>query len=76
MNGSDPPRRTLYLLTIWREERDEISVWHGFIETASKQRLYFGTLADLNQLLCELGGWMDPPIPTNPEAEPGDDQLA
>jgi hypothetical protein len=62
MNGSDAPRRTSYLLSIWHEEQEEAQVWHGFIETAAQQRLDFSTLAELNRLLCELGGWMDPPL--------------
>ncbi len=69
MNGTDVPRRTLYRLSIWNEGGDEGRVWHGFVETAAEQRMYFDTLAELNQLLCELGGWMDPPISPKREVE-------
>ncbi len=68
MDGSDTSRRTIYLLAIWNEGRDEARVWHGYIETAAEQRMYFGTLAELNRLLCELGGWMEPPLSLNQES--------
>ncbi len=69
MDHSDTPRRAKYLLSIWYEGQDEASVWRGFIETAAQQRLYFSTLAELNRLLCELGGWMDPLISSKRQVE-------
>ncbi len=55
---SDTLRRTEYLLSIWHEGQNGARVWRGYIETAAQQRLHFGRLAELNRLLCELGGWM------------------
>ena len=54
--------RTPYTISIWTEhERDSLPLWRGSLETASGQQWPFATLAELNRLLCELGGWMDPP---------------
>jgi hypothetical protein len=38
-----------------------ITVWHGSLEMPSGQRFDFSTLAELERLLCELGGWVEPP---------------
>ena len=34
--------------------------WDGSLETAAAQRVDFSTLAELERLLYEHGGWMDP----------------
>ena len=61
MSGS---RKVSYVVSIWHQpHHDDVSVWRGYLETAAGQRFDFGTLTELNRLLCELGGWMDPPIP-------------
>jgi hypothetical protein len=55
-------RKVAYVISIWREAEREASVcWKGDLETAAGQHLNFNTLAELNHLLCELGGWLDPP---------------
>jgi hypothetical protein len=67
-----PParRRVSYMISIWSErQRDLPSAWRGSIETAAGQRFTFSTLAELNRLLCELGGWMDPPHATAQSAD-------
>jgi hypothetical protein len=38
-----------------------VVVWRGVLVTAAGQRLHFSTLAQLNNWLCELAGWQDPP---------------
>ena len=58
-----PTRKVSYVIFIWHEpQQNGLSVWRGCLETAAGQRFDFGTLAELNRFLCELGGWMDPPI--------------
>jgi len=60
-------RKASYVVSIWHEPQpDGLSIWCGYLETAAGQRFDFGTLTELNRLLCELGGWMDPPIPETP----------
>ena len=59
-----PPgmRRLTYTLVIWNEPRpDRRSVWRGWLQTLAGQRFAFDSLAELNRLLAELGGWMDQP---------------
>ncbi len=62
MNSVQPFRSAYYVLSIWSEHRDEHPpAWHGSLQMAGGQRFEFATLAELERLLCELGGWMDPP---------------
>ena len=62
MNSLPAPRKVSYVLSIWREADEEsVLCWKGGLETAAGQHLNFSTLAELNHLLCELGGWIDPP---------------
>ena len=72
MNSSSTPRKVSYVVSIWREaEQGSVFYWKGNLETAAGQHLDFTSLTELNHLLCELGGWMDPPtdsassIPSN-----------
>jgi len=72
MNSLPAPRRVSYVVSIWREaEQESAPSWQGDLETAAGQHLNFISLAELNHLLCELGGWIDPPadsassIPSN-----------
>ena len=59
-------RRVSYLLSLRAERNAETPPrWHGTLETAAGQRFEFSTLAELDRLLCELGGWMDPPLPAD-----------
>lgn len=61
MNSLSVPRKVSYVVSIWREaEKDSPSSWKGDLETAAGQHLNFTSLAELNHLLCELGGWIDP----------------
>jgi hypothetical protein len=41
--------------------------WRGCLETASGQRQYFHSLTDLNRLIRDCGGWIDPPMTTKRE---------
>jgi hypothetical protein len=62
MNSLPASRKVSYVLSIWREaDQDSVLCWKGDLETASGQHLHFTSLAELNHLLCELGGWIDPP---------------
>lgn len=72
MNSLSVPRKVSYIISIWREaDQESVLCWKGDLETAAGQHLNFTSLAELNHLLCELGGWMDPPadsassIPSN-----------
>jgi hypothetical protein len=72
MNALSTNRKVSYVVSIWREaERESAFCWKGYLETAAGQHLNFASLAELNHLLCELGGWIDPPadlassIPSN-----------
>jgi hypothetical protein len=57
-------RRLTYTLSIWLEPQpDKRTVWRGSMETIAGQRFVFDSLAELNRLLAELGGWMDSPEP-------------
>jgi hypothetical protein len=37
------------------------------VETVSGQQFHFRTLTELDQILYELAGWMDPPTAGTPE---------
>lgn len=55
------PRRAAFILTIWAETVPaEAAAWRGYLENANGQRHYFASLAGLNRLLIESGGWEDP----------------
>lgn len=61
MNSLSATRKVSYVVSIWREaEQASALCWKGDLETASGQHLNFTSLAELNHLLCELGGWIDP----------------
>ena len=61
MNTLPTPRKVSYVLSIWREaDQESVLYWKGSLETAAGQHLNFTSLAELNHLLCELGGWIDP----------------
>ena len=67
MNSLSSTRKVSYVVSIWREVEQESKLyWKGDLETAAGQHLGFTSLAELNHLLCELGGWIDPP--TDPAA--------
>ncbi len=60
-------RKVSYVVSIWHQPQpDGVSVWRGSLETAAGQCFDFGTLTELNHFLCELGGWLDPPISEPP----------
>lgn len=56
-----PPTRASFVIVIWPVSRNETARWRGVVEAASGERFYFHTLTDLNRIVCELGGWQDPP---------------
>ncbi len=39
--------------------------FHGTLETGTGQKFEFGTLAELNALMCEICGWVDTLPPVN-----------
>jgi hypothetical protein len=62
MNTLPTPRKVSYVLSIWREaDQESVLCWKGNLETTARQHLNCTSLAELNRLLCELGGWIDPP---------------
>jgi len=71
MNSLPSPRKVAYIVSIWKEAEESKISWKGDLETAAGQHLNFTSLAELNHLLSELGGWIDPPtnsasfIPSN-----------
>lgn len=59
------PRRAAFILTIWAETVPaDAPTWRGYLEGGDGQRRYFASLAGLNQLLIEVGGWVDLPLST------------
>ncbi|HEX9331456.1 MAG TPA: hypothetical protein VF896_06195 [Anaerolineales bacterium] len=65
MNSLPAPRKVSYVVSIWREAEQESKLhWKGDLKTTAGQHLSFTSLAELNQLLCELGGWIDPDADT------------
>jgi len=58
----DQPRRLL-TLRLWREDLGNGQMeWRGQLrDVISGETCYFRTLAELNRLLREMGGWRDPP---------------
>lgn len=63
MNSLSVPRKVSYIISIWREaDQESVLCWKGDLETAAGQHLNFTSLAELNHLLCELGGWIDPSV--------------
>jgi len=62
MNSLSSTRKVSYVISIWREAGQESKPhWQGDLETTAGQHLSFTSLAELNHLLSELGGWIDPP---------------
>ncbi len=58
INGSK--WRSSLILTIWAEaQADGSLVWRGCFQTSTGQRLYFGRLESLTELLMARG-WSDP----------------
>ncbi len=58
-----------YVISIRSEYRPSRSpVFHGTLETVAGQKFEFKTLAELNSLLCEIGGWIDGPAQINAAA--------
>jgi hypothetical protein len=62
MNGSATIHQVKYILWIQSEHQSMGSpVFRGKLETTAGQTFEFSTLAELNSLLCEMGGWIDTP---------------
>ncbi len=62
MNDTQPVHPVSYVLTIWSERPPDLPPsWHGVIQMSGGQPFGFSTMVELERLLCELGGWMDPP---------------
>jgi hypothetical protein len=73
MNSLSAARKVSYVVSIWREAEPESKIfWRGELETVAGQHLNFTSLAELNHLLCELGGWIDPPTESAPFIPPHD----
>ncbi len=62
MNNAQPVHPVSYVLTIWSERHADLpTVWQGLIQMRGGQHFHFATLAELERLLSEIGGWTDPP---------------
>ena len=65
VNTPTPPnstkRRESFILTLWVERPAEgIPVWRGYVESGSRQRLYFDSLVELEAIVHRISDWMDP----------------
>ncbi len=55
-------RRLTWSITIWvRDPNRHPQQWAGLLGFSNGQRWPFRSLAELDHLLYELGGWIDPP---------------
>jgi hypothetical protein len=65
-------RRKSFIITLWAEPREpawsppgrdlsDTEIWRGYLESSSRERRYFSTLAQLNHLLIAAAQWRDPP---------------
>jgi hypothetical protein len=71
MNDNATVHRVTYIISV-RSKYPPLGspVFHGTLETAAGQKFEFSTLAELNGLMCEIGGWIDAPPLTNEGGEP------
>ncbi len=54
-------RRRIWTVSIWMQDSDDDPpTWAGLLQTRTGQEWPFHSLAELNRLLYELGGWIDP----------------
>jgi hypothetical protein len=62
MNDSSTIHQVTYIISI-RSEYQQLGspLFRGTLEIVTGQKFEFGTLAELNGLLCEIGGWIDTP---------------
>ncbi len=59
-----------YSISIRSEYRERgAPIFCGTLQTVSGQKFEFSTLAELNELLCEVCGWIDLPPPANEGGE-------
>ncbi len=62
MKNSSTIHQVLYIISIRSEYQHSGSpTFRGTLETIAGQTFEFKTLAELNSLLCEIGGWIDTP---------------
>lgn len=58
----DHSRRTAWTLSLWVQDSERYPpTWAGSLRTRTGQHWRFRSLAELNRLLSELSGWIDPP---------------
>jgi hypothetical protein len=70
MKESTTVHQVFYIVSIQSEYRRPGSpVFRGTLETVAGQQFEFSTLAELESLVCEIGGWIDPPPLTNEGGE-------
>lgn len=59
------PSRRSFVIVIWPVlQTGAPPHWRGALETLAGQRFYFHTLAGLNRLMHEIGGWQELPEQT------------
>lgn len=62
MDEQSTGRSMMFVLSVWKElSSDVVTVCHGSLKATTGQEWTFETLAELDYLLCEIGGWMEPP---------------
>ncbi len=62
MQASSTIHRVTYHISVQSEHHPfGPPLFRGTLETVAGQEFEFGTLAELNHLLCEVGGWIDAP---------------
>jgi len=69
MKDSSTIHEVTYTITIRSEHQQSGSpIFRGTLETIARQKFEFNTLAELNDLLCEICCWIDG-LPTNETRE-------
>jgi len=70
MKDSNTIHQVKYIISIRSDYRQMgTPVFFGTLETVTGQKFNFITLAELNSLLCEIGGWIDTPPRTDGRGE-------
>ncbi len=62
MKCSSITHQVTYSISILSEHKQaDLPVFRGTLQTMAGQKFEFSTLAELEGLLCDLGGWIDTP---------------
>jgi hypothetical protein len=71
MKDSTSIHQVTYIISIRSEHRplSGSPIYSGSLEIVAGRKFEFNTLAELNGLLCEIGGWIDTPPVTDEGGE-------